>query len=782
MQTGFNLRLFGTPAVVTAAGEAVPLGRRARGLLAYLALARDRRASRERLAGLFWSDRGDAQARASLRQALLEIRTALAPIDPFVADRESVGMAAGVLPSELDRLAELRSDAAATAALLEAIGSDAPVAELEFGEDYDEWRSGCAPLVERRLAEATATAIRAAEAIGNWMGVTAIADAWATREPVDEIITARAIAADMRRGDRASAERRRRDFTARLARDGSGTPGPEIEAAFATERQQTPSPAAPPITAPPSPRAFAVVPAAPDSAPAAIIGPAPTPEVGPAPVPSAHATQRKSRWRAFTVAGMIAGFAVAAAGFAAWRDREAVPVADRPVIAVIPFADMSPAGGRPWFASGLSEEVIDTLSRDKRLKVIGRTTASAVSDKLAEPGYAREKLGITRLLEGSVRSGAGPGTIRVSARLIDTSDGSEVWSGVFDQHGEDAAAVQQNVARAVTDALQVKLGGSAPRAPATLPNDAAYTAYLRGRQLFDLAADEGVYRAALAQFDAAIAADPGYAAAYAARARTLTAIAGQFDDSSSAVAIHGAQAVTAARRAVAIAPDLPAAQSALGYVLERIVFDFRGARTAYDKSLAAGAGDSDILIRYGVFNARVGDITKGVAALAEAVQLDRFNPRAWRMQGSALSAARNYAPALASLREAVRLSPGLNAGHAAIGDVLLLQGNLIGARAEYMIERTSWAKQTGLAIVERRLGHVDAAEAALKALTAEGDTTIYQQAQVKAQWGDAAGALAALDQAFATHDPGLLYLRHDPMMDPLRIDPRFIAMAKRLAT
>lgn len=449
-------------------------------------------------------------------------------------------------------------------------------------------------------------------------------------------------------------------------------------------------------------------------------------------------------------------------------------------IAVLPFDNLSGDPNQAFFSDGMAEELRGTLARVGGLRVAARTSSNAFRASTEGVGAVAKKLGVAHVLDGSVRRSGN--VVRVATQLIDARTGYEQWSQTYDREVSDVFAIQTEIARTVTDALKVRLlpreaQGLAQGATASIE---AHDAYLRGRQLFDLSGDEATYRAALAQFDTAIAADPQYAAAHAARARTLTTIASQFL-TLDAVPPVSAAALAAADRAVALSPGLAEAQSALAYVRQSRL-DLRGAREAYERSIAAGGGDADILIRYGTFNVRAGDTAKGIAALEKAVALDRFNPRAWKFLGLGLYNARRYADALPRQREALRLSPALQSGHAVIGDTLLMMGNARAARAEYLIEVQGWARLTGLAIVERRLGNAAAADAALRQLIAEfGDSAIYQQAQVRAQWGDREGALAALERARVVRDPGLYYARHDPMLDPVRKSPRFVALLGALS-
>ena len=141
---------------------------------------------------------------------------------------------------------------------------------------------------------------------------------------------------------------------------------------------------------------------------------------------------------------------------------------------------------------------------------------------------------------------------------------------------------------------------------------------------------------------------------------------------------------------------------------------------------------------------------------------------------------RRYDDALARYREALRLSPHLGFAHQTVGFMRLMLGQLPAARAEFIAEPEGWARLTGLAVVEWKLGNRAAADAALKQLVAEnGDTVIYQVAEIHAQRGEIDAAFAALDRAFTVRDSGLLNLRQDPLLDPLRADRRFKPLLER---
>jgi Tfp pilus assembly protein PilF len=341
----------------------------------------------------------------------------------------------------------------------------------------------------------------------------------------------------------------------------------------------------------------------------------------------------------------------------------------------------------------------------------------------------------------------------------------------------DIFAVQSEIAHTVAAALAARMApgeqpgrGSADALAAAggTRSVEAYDAYLRGRALYELSADETSERSALAQFDAAIAADPNFAPAHAARARSLTAIANQYGKVGQVEQLY-AEAISSAQRAIAIAPDLAEAYSTLGFILFQGRLDVRAAQEPFARSRALGAGEATVLARYAQFCARTGRDPEAVESMQRALVLDRLNPLIHRAAGSVEYAARRYADSIAPVRQGLALNPRMSRAHAAIGDALLMLGRYGEALAEYTAEPSREFGLTGLALVERKRGNARASQAAFDALVAsEGDRVLYQQAQVLAQSNDLEAALDRLQRARRVGDTGLIYARNDPLLDPLR--------------
>ncbi len=506
------------------------------------------------------------------------------------------------------------------------------------------------------------------------------------------------------------------------------------------------------------------------------------------PLPAARtrsATLLISR-RGLLVAALGTAFA-GAGGVVAWRQGwiGGARLALANSVAVLPFANLSGDESQAYFSDGLSEELRVTLARNTKLLVMAQASSSIFRDSEDDAVTIAAKLGVAYLLDGSVRRSGE--IVRIAADLIDGRTGFSRWSNSFDRSMQDIFAVQSEIADTVADALVAAVAtdggaggdGKVARVGGTT-NIAAYDAYLRGRALYDLSADEASDLAALAEFDAAIAADPDYAAAHAARARSLTVLANEHGEASQLASLYGA-AIAAAERAIKLAPDLADAHSTLGYTLFQGRLDARAARAPFERSRELGSGEATVMARYALYGARTGLKREAAEAIKRALLLDPLNPLIHRAAGSVEYGARNYQASIRPIRQALALNPRMSRAHAAVGDSLLMLGRIDEARAEYAAEPAADLRLTGLAIIEHRLGNAAAARAALTELVRDqGDKVLYQRAQILAQWGERDAAIALLEEAQNVGDSGLVYTRNDPLLDPLRDDPRFAKLLNRI--
>ena len=485
--------------------------------------------------------------------------------------------------------------------------------------------------------------------------------------------------------------------------------------------------------------------------------------------PAAQAAQARVDRRDLLIGGSAA--AAIAVGGGAWLlwDREIRRSGEALSIAVLPFRNLSGDRAQDYFADGLTDEVRTALTRISELQVLAGTSTEEATGK-DNPKVIASALGVGFLLNGSVQR-AGE-MVRIAIDLVDGRTGFSRWSQSVDRKLTDIFAVQSDIARLVAGAMSIQVATAEP-APGGTRNVSAYENYLQGRALFNLARDETSDRAALTHFEMAIAEDPKFALAYAARSRALMVIAGEHADVSELKPLYS-EAIVAARQSVELAPDLAEGHLALGYAMFAGKMDIRGAWPSYERAYRLGHGNADIALLYALYCSRAGRPDEAKKAVERAVLLDPLNPRAFRAQGSVAYAARRFADALPPLQRALQLNPKMTFAHSLAGNALLGLGRTADAIKEFESEPEPQFRLTGLAIAQHRLGNNAAAQKAFADLQSEvGDAAVYQQAEVLAQWRRLDDSFQKLDRARQVGDSGLTYAATDVMLDPLRRDQRF---------
>lgn len=474
--------------------------------------------------------------------------------------------------------------------------------------------------------------------------------------------------------------------------------------------------------------------------------------------------------------GAALATAAAIGGFLWLRGSPAVATS----IAVIPFRNLSGDPEQDYFSEGLAEELRSTLSQAEQLQVAAEASSDTFKDGKADAKAIAKALGVAFLVEGSVRRS--PDTVRVATRIVDGKSGLDRWSQTFDRPTSDSLAVQSDIAAFVTDAVMAdfdKATRPSERNGGTRKTE-AFEAYLHGAALYREANGRDTDLEALGKFDDAVRIDPNYAVAHAARSRVLTALANTGTDVNQARRLY-AKAIAAAREAIRLSPDLAEGHSALGFALLDGQLDVRAASVPYQRSFELGFGNADILSSFANFAARTGQFAAGREAIARAQRLDPLNPSMFRNAGLLELAARNYDAAQGQLRSALSMNPNAQAINFNLGVIAYLRGDYGAAETNFEAERDPITRLLGLAIIAPKTSHPDEAEKALAALTrAGGDSVYYERAQVLAQWGRNEEAIVQLQRALAKNDAGLVRLRNDPLLDPLRKDPRFTEIERRM--
>ena len=451
-------------------------------------------------------------------------------------------------------------------------------------------------------------------------------------------------------------------------------------------------------------------------------------------------------------------------------------------VVVLPFANLSGDPAQSYFSDGLTSEIRSQLSRNALLQIVGQTSSNNFRDHKADAKTIARQLGVSYLLDGNVQKSANQ--FKIAADLIDGRTGLSQWADSFERPIADIFAVQSEIATAVASALAVAISDSgkdsSKKEIGSTENLAAFDAFLRGQDLFELHIDEASERAALAKFDDAIAHDPEYAAARAARSRVLAVIANQYLAGSERIRVYD-EAIDEAVKATEIAPEFAAGFNALGYALFYGRLDVKGARKPYDRAYALAKSNIDVFSRFAIYCARTGRFGEAYQAIDRAASLDPLNASVFRSKGIIKYAGGQYEEAIRSARQALKINPKRNSVNGDIGRAYLAMGELDKASEAFARESNDMITLPSQAIISIRTGDDATARQYLDRLIAEyGDNGLYQQAQIWAQWRDADKTFSTLKQALDARDSGLVYLLNDPLLDPVRKDPQFKALLLQL--
>jgi TolB-like protein len=446
-------------------------------------------------------------------------------------------------------------------------------------------------------------------------------------------------------------------------------------------------------------------------------------------------------------------------------------------IAVLPLLNESGDPGDEYFSDGLSEELIAALAQIRELKVIGRSSSFRFKDKKEDVKTIGEKLGVSTLLEGTVRKQGDH--VRIVAELVNAADGSELWSRTFDRELKDIFAVQVEIAEAVATSLELTVLGPEERSAknASTKNVEAHNAYLQGHFYFERRNLED-YLKSVGFFDQATRLDPDYALAYAERSEAWAWIG---DLSSERQKEAWAAAASDAEKAVAIDSHLAEAHAALGWVRFFIEWKFAEglAELRYAQQLSPwNTTAKDLMARVVVY---LGQFQEAERLARQAIELDPLGYQARTSLARVLLAEEKLDEMEASARKAAELQPTAAGNHRWLVFVAIQRGDGEAALHEARLEPNEGYRHFELALAHYARGNRPAADAALADLIAKDrDFLAYQIAEVYAWRGETDKAFEWLEVAFNNHDTGMLSLSIDPLMRGLQHDARFSGLLAKI--
>lgn len=492
-------------------------------------------------------------------------------------------------------------------------------------------------------------------------------------------------------------------------------------------------------------------------------------------------SSKAKAWTPPLIQALALVIAVACAIGFAWftRTRSHASSLNKTSIAVLPFADMSPGKDQEYFADGLSEQLINDLAKVSGLKVVARSSAFQFRGEGEDLRSVGHKLGVANVLEGSVRKEGN--RVRITASLIKVDDGFQLWSETYDRDIDRILEAQDNIARDVTSALQVKLLSSAgPAIPARSPstNPEAYQAYLQGQYFVARGQDKEDLDKALSFADQAIKLDSNFAPAWAQRSQVLQTMA-------SVALIENMDGFQRARvsaaQAIALDPNMAGGYLALGLIQINHDWDWDGANASLKKAGTLEPGNADVLCNRAYLARYLGRESEAIDFYKQAIALDPLRANFHLALGYELFFAGRYEEALAELERAEELNPQISSLHLTRGKVLMSQRHRQEALAEMEKETGEWEKFSGETMAHHLLGQRKESDAALKNLIAtHQNDCAYQIAEAYAYRGENNEAFHWLDRAVQQRDAGAPELKRSPLMINLRQDPRYADLLKQM--
>jgi adenylate cyclase len=486
---------------------------------------------------------------------------------------------------------------------------------------------------------------------------------------------------------------------------------------------------------------------------------------------------------------LVAGISVAVlvlAGIAVSRairqPRPASRVAEPLSVAVLPFVNLSSDPSNEYFSDGLTDEIINALTKVEGLRVPARGSAFFFKGKRVDIREIGSKLHSEMVLEGTVRREGE--SVRITAALSKVADGYHVWSETYDRNMKDVLAIQNEIARSIVATLRLKLGPS--RSPTHQTSDMrAYNLYLKGRYFQNQGASVFVaQKQAAAHFQQAVERDPDYAVAYAGLADAWYHI-GVHDPSQPSEAFVKAEA--AAKKALEIDGTLSEAHVSMGNVgLAR--WDWQAADREFKRAIELNPNNARARIQYAVSClALTGRMDQALEEAERAQTLDLVSPEVYGQFATLLHCARRYDRAIDLARKAVEMNPKELGSQNTLGRSYTQKGMLAEAIAEFEKaerfggRRSHWAASlVKLYVDSGRRTEAEKLVAMWKQRPRQEFGHTESMAMVYAGLGDTDEAFRWLEQAFQEHWMRLPWIKISPEYDNLRSDPRFQVLVKKM--
>jgi TolB-like protein/Tfp pilus assembly protein PilF len=460
------------------------------------------------------------------------------------------------------------------------------------------------------------------------------------------------------------------------------------------------------------------------------------------------------------------------------------PAVDHEAIAVLPFLNLGGDPEQEYFCDGLAAELIHTLTGLEGLRVASLTSAVRFKGRAENLQQIGNELGVTRVLEGSVRR-AGD-RLRITVQLVDVASGYHVWSERYDRSAADVFAVQDEIAGQVVEALRLKLDPRQARMRRYTHDVEAYHLYLKGIHFWNKRHEGGLQKA-LDAFALAIEKDASYAPAWAGLADSYAIVSHSLYD-----ILPPREAMPRAReaalRALQIDPTLAAPHATLGWIRLHYEWTWAEAEAGFSQALERDPGRAASHHWRGFLMSAMGRAEEAIAESRRAFELEPLSLIINSQLCQALYYARRFDQVADAARKVLEMEPTFAIGHVWLGQAHAAEGRFPEAIASYeAFGAHGGGASRARALVGNALARAGDRQAALavleelRALHARRPVPAFHLALVQVGLGDRDAAFAALETAFEERADQLPYLGVEPLLDPLRRDPRFEALLDRLA-
>src|SRR6266705_485414 len=497
----------------------------------------------------------------------------------------------------------------------------------------------------------------------------------------------------------------------------------------------------------------------------------------------ATATQKKHAWIYIVLIGAAISVALFFIGGYTARNKTAAAPTELPAksIAVLPFDNLSEEKGNAFFAEGVQDEILTRLAKVADLKVISRTSTQHFKSAPDNLPQIAKQLGVMNILEGSVQKANDQ--VRVNVQLINALTDAHLWAETYDRKLTDIFAVESDIAKTIADTLQAKLTGLEKRAIAAQPTDdtEAHEFYLRGRYFWNKRTGPDLRRA-IDYFKQAIGKDPNFALAYAGLADSYVLLSA-YSAGSPQESLPSAKA--AAKKAVELDDTLAEAHTSLGQILLFYDLDFANSTKEFERAITLNPNYATAHHWYGSGPPlSLGEFDRAIAELERARQLDPLSVIINADLGVGLYTARRYDEAIAQLRKTIEMDPRFYYAHWHLGIALELKGELRHALSEYKKAAELDDDPVVLGLIAHAYGKLGERDKAVKLLAQLQELATHRYvplgafASVYMALGEKGKAIDYLERAYRDH--ALSGIKVDPMLDPLRGDPRFEALVAKI--